>query len=187
MLLAIPGLGAGAILTLSSRKISNDAALPMIMVAIPASFYLLLWIKGESLDSARESGWVGAVAPPVPVSDLFGLIDFSLVKWSLCGKILSTWCGMVRFFCCCKFDFRVEIQIRMANSLLFENKHFLNFHNNLQWQKWNIRYLWCPSPRAWTLQQFQSTWERRWIRITNWRLWAFVTVRYTFTEIPEQI
>ncbi|CAB9521784.1 solute carrier family 26 [Seminavis robusta] len=95
LLLAIPGLGAGLILTLASRKISNDAALPLIMVAIPASFYVLLWITGESLESAREAGWVGQVAPPVPVSDLFKLIDLELVHWSLATEILPTWCGMV--------------------------------------------------------------------------------------------
>ena len=95
ILLAIPGLVAGLILTLSSRKISNDAALPLIMVAIPALFYLILFLTGETMDSAREAGWVGEVAPPVPVSDLLGLVDFGLVKWSMWTKIFSTWCGMV--------------------------------------------------------------------------------------------
>ena len=47
------------------------------------------------MDSAREEGWVGEVAPPVPVSDLLGLINFKLVKWSICTKIFSTWLGMV--------------------------------------------------------------------------------------------
>ena len=50
LLLAIPGLGAGLILTLASRNISNDAALPLIMVAIPAMFYVLLWVTGASLE-----------------------------------------------------------------------------------------------------------------------------------------
>lgn len=95
LLLALPGLGAGLILTLASRNISNDAALPLIMVAIPAAFYLLLWVLGESMENAREGGWVGEVAPPVPVSELLNLVDFSLVKWSLCTKILPTWVGMV--------------------------------------------------------------------------------------------
>lgn len=95
LLLAAPGLGAGLILTLSSRNISNDAALPLIMVAIPAAFYLILFITGQTLEDARETGWVGQVAPPVPVSDLFGLVDFGLVKWSVWTEIFSTWCGML--------------------------------------------------------------------------------------------
>lgn len=35
------------------------------------------------------------VSPPVPVVDLFGLVDFSLVRWDLIGMILPTWLGMV--------------------------------------------------------------------------------------------
>lgn len=95
LILAIPGLAAGLILTLVSRKISNDAALPLIMVAIPASFYALLYVRGESLENAREEGWVGQVAPSVPVSDLIKLVDFSLIQWSCWTHVFSTWCGMV--------------------------------------------------------------------------------------------
>lgn len=95
LMLAAPGLGAGLILTLASRKISNDAALPLIMVSIPASFYALLYFKGESLETAREEGWVGQVAPSVPVSDLIKLIDFSLIQWGCWVKIVTTWIGMV--------------------------------------------------------------------------------------------
>jgi sulfate permease, SulP family len=95
LLLAIPGLVAGLILTLASRKISHDAALPLIMVSIPASFYLLLWVTGESMEDAREGGWVGQVAPPVPVSELLKLVNFKLVHWGLWTEIFSTWVGMV--------------------------------------------------------------------------------------------
>ena len=35
------------------------------------------------------------VAPPVPVSDLFTLVDYSLVRWDLIRAILPTWMGMV--------------------------------------------------------------------------------------------
>ena len=35
------------------------------------------------------------VSPPVPVADLFRLVDFSLVRWDLVGLILPTWLGMV--------------------------------------------------------------------------------------------
>lgn len=95
LLLALPGLVAGVILTLASRKITNDAALPLIMVAIPVSFYVLLYITGENLETAREKGWVGQVAPPVAVSELIGLVNFSLIQWGLWVKIFATWCGMV--------------------------------------------------------------------------------------------
>eukprot|EP00980_Cylindrotheca_fusiformis_P030448 scaffold24824_cov147-Cylindrotheca_fusiformis.AAC.2 len=95
LLLATTGLVAGLVLTLTSRLATNSAALPLIMVAIPASFYLILFMAGLSLDDARDSGWVGAEAPSVPVRDLFGLVDFGQVRWDLIGSVLPTWVGMV--------------------------------------------------------------------------------------------
>lgn len=35
------------------------------------------------------------VSPPVPVNDLFGLVDFSLVRWDLVNHVIPTWLGMV--------------------------------------------------------------------------------------------
>lgn len=95
LLLAVPGLAAGLVLTWVSRTAKNDATLPVLMVAIPALFYVVIYATGAGLDGAREGGWVGEIAPPVPVSDLFTLVDFSLVRWDLAGDILWTWVGMV--------------------------------------------------------------------------------------------
>ena len=95
ILLAIPGLLAGLILTLVSRKATNSGVLPLVMVTIPALFYLLIWQSGSSLEDAREQGWVGPVAPSVPVSDLFALVDFRQVRWDLMADIWPTWVGMI--------------------------------------------------------------------------------------------
>ena len=81
--------------TFISRKISNDSALPIAMAGVPILFYIIIWVTGLGLDGAREAGWVGQEAPSVPVSELFGLVDFSLVQWGLVGEILFTWVGMV--------------------------------------------------------------------------------------------
>lgn len=99
LLLAIPGLVAGLCMTLVSRKVENDAALPLFMVLIPSIFYIIIFAAGIGMDGAREGGWVGEVAPPVPISDLFKLVDFSQVQWSLVCDILPTWIGMVRQWC----------------------------------------------------------------------------------------
>ena len=85
----------GAILTLTSRLVHHSGALPFVMVAVPAMFYLILFLTDTSLDTVREEGWVGEVAPSVPVGDLFHLVDFSQVRWDLIGHILPTWVGMV--------------------------------------------------------------------------------------------
>ena len=95
LILGLPGLFVGLILTLTSRLATNSVALPMLMVVVPALFYMCLFFTGTSLDEVREEGWVGPVAPSVPVSDLFTLVDFQLVEWSLVTEILSTWFGMV--------------------------------------------------------------------------------------------
>lgn len=95
LLLAAPGLLSAGLLTIISRKANNDAILPITMVIIPATFYAILLIFGISLEDAREDGWVGEVAPPVPVQELLTLIDFNLVQWRLVGKCIGTWVGMV--------------------------------------------------------------------------------------------
>ena len=95
LLLAVPGLLAGLVLTLVSRLSTNDVVLPLVMVAIPALFYIIIYWTGAGLEGAREQDWVGDVAPPVPVTDLFGLVDFGKVRWDLIGEIGWTWVGMV--------------------------------------------------------------------------------------------
>lgn len=93
--LALPGLLAGFVLTATSRLATNSGALPLVMVAIPALFYLIVFSAGFSLDELRSTGWVGEEAPSVPVGDLFNLVDFGLVRWDLAAEILPTWVGMV--------------------------------------------------------------------------------------------
>ncbi|KAL7568286.1 hypothetical protein ACA910_022623 [Epithemia clementina (nom. ined.)] len=116
-LLALPALLTGVVLTLASRYSShggggNAGTLPLCMIAIPTLFYVVMYLHfqfftdhddGEDdndeshdfLQVAREHGWVGPVAPPTPVSDLWDLVEWDLVEWKLVGKILWTWVGMV--------------------------------------------------------------------------------------------
>jgi len=64
LLLAIPGLVSGMLMTIVSRKVESDAALPLLMVLIPAVFYGIIYAAGIGLDGAREGQWVGQVSPP---------------------------------------------------------------------------------------------------------------------------
>lgn len=95
LLLAGPGLLAGLVLTLTSRVATNSGVLPLVMVSIPALFYILLFGCGSTLEDARDMGWVGETSPPVPISDLIKLIDFRQVRWDLILQIIPTWVGMV--------------------------------------------------------------------------------------------
>lgn len=95
LILAVPGLLTGVVLTLTSRFATSSATLPLVMTSIPILFYLVFWLLGISLQEARESGWVGQSSPSVPVSDLVQIIDFSKVRWDLVVDIIPTWFGMV--------------------------------------------------------------------------------------------
>ena len=59
LLLATPALLSGLVLTWLSRNSTNDAALPLVMILIPALFYVIIWLSGAGLDGARDTGWVG--------------------------------------------------------------------------------------------------------------------------------
>ena len=93
--LAIPGLVTGLVLALTSRLATSSGTLPLVMVAIPALFYAIIFVCGISLEEARGSGWVGDRSPSVPMSDLVHIIDFSGVRWDLIFEIIPTWFGMV--------------------------------------------------------------------------------------------
>jgi len=78
-----------------SRKCSNDAILPISMVAIPLAFFIVMFISGYTINDARDGGWVGKSSPSVPASDLLLLVDFHKVRWDLSKDLISTWAGMV--------------------------------------------------------------------------------------------
>jgi len=95
LILAAPGVACGLALTLVSRNIENNVALPLAMVVVPCAFYCILWVLGLELADARKYGWIGEVTEPVPVTDLFNLVDLSKVHWNLVAPCFSTWIGMV--------------------------------------------------------------------------------------------
>jgi len=59
LMLAVPGLVAGLVMTWVSRNAKNEMALPLVMIAIPALFYVYIFATGIGLDGAREGKWVG--------------------------------------------------------------------------------------------------------------------------------
>ena len=65
--LAAPGILAGIFLTVVSRRCSDEAVLPLSMVAIPALFYVVMFFSGMTIEEAREEGWVGEVSASLPL------------------------------------------------------------------------------------------------------------------------
>ena len=95
MVLFLPGLACGVVLTVVSRFVKSDAALPAAMVAIPASFYLLMLFEGWNLDDVRKGGWVGEESPPVLIKSMLHLVNFNKVRWGMVTECVGTWLGMV--------------------------------------------------------------------------------------------
>ena len=93
LLLAIPGIISGIALTAVARRCQDEAMLPISMVVIPVLFYIVLFAGGWSIADAREGGWVGETSPPVPVTDLFQLIDIGKVRWELFKELIPIWMG----------------------------------------------------------------------------------------------
>jgi MFS superfamily sulfate permease-like transporter len=150
LLLAIPALLTGLLLTWLSRNASNDATLPVVMVAIPCLFYFVIAVTGSGLDGARDAGWVGETAPPVPISDLFSLVDMSLVQWSLIADILPTWIGMV-------------LVVSFASCLDVVSGFCLSFEVPMS----PYTPLFTYSLRCSLRLQFQWTWGKRWTQIKS--------------------
>ena len=123
-MLCFPGLLAGLLLCVVSRKATHEAALPACMLALPLAFYLALFAGGWSLSDARAFGWVGPLAPASPDSPppsssssadssssgstsdggsdssgsviaLVSAIDFNAVDWGVVPQQLPVFCSMV--------------------------------------------------------------------------------------------
>ena len=59
LVLALPTLIAGVILTYITRNVKNDVALPCAMIVIPGLFYVIIFASGIGMDGARAGGWMG--------------------------------------------------------------------------------------------------------------------------------
>ena len=99
LMLMAPGLVAGVVMTVVSRRSDADVTLPAVMIMIPALFYVCVMIfygfGSVGLVEARDAGWVGDVSDPVPISSLLDLVDWNRVRWDVIPLVLPTWAGMV--------------------------------------------------------------------------------------------
>ena len=102
LLLAVPGLAAGWVLTYLSRHPRSEKLLPLAMIGMPALFYAAVFlgfggggVGSFGLAEVREGGWVGPTMDPVPAGDLLRLINLDLVRWDLIPLCFETWVGMV--------------------------------------------------------------------------------------------
>jgi len=96
VILCIPGLLAGLLLCIVSRKAEGETTLPAVMMGIPLLFYVCVSVGGWTLDDARDFGWVGPNSPhPGSIGGLIDLIDFNAVDWSLFPQQIPVFFSMV--------------------------------------------------------------------------------------------
>jgi hypothetical protein len=62
LVLALPALIAGVILTYITRNVKHDVALPCAMIVIPGLFYVIIFVSGIGMDGARAGGWMGGTS-----------------------------------------------------------------------------------------------------------------------------
>jgi MFS superfamily sulfate permease-like transporter len=105
---SIPGVLTGGMLTYVARKCKHFAALPAAIAIIPISFYLVVFLSGHDLASAREFGWLGKLTQPADCVSVFKLYSISDVHWDVMPHQVPIWFAMtivVAFSSCLDVSF----------------------------------------------------------------------------------
>lgn len=101
VVLVLPGILAGAAFSAVARSFKHFLALPLAMVCVPLVFYGGLYLGGETMDGAREFGWLGASNVPASWQSSLGLYQVwppsSLggIEWWVLPYQLPTLLGMI--------------------------------------------------------------------------------------------
>jgi SulP family sulfate permease len=63
VVLFLPGLVLGCAIYLVLITFRSPLVLPVCLVASLLGFYTVLWLSGQSLQDARDAGWIGQLQP----------------------------------------------------------------------------------------------------------------------------
>eukprot|EP00752_Nemacystus_decipiens_P005603 g5071.t1 len=94
-LLCVPCLVIGVLWSWVSRRYQHFSVLPISMLAVPALFFVVLWLSGQSMQTARDYGLIGPITQPAELSWSFSLFRFGLVHWSVLPALTPVWIGMI--------------------------------------------------------------------------------------------
>ncbi|KAG1689057.1 hypothetical protein DVH05_002825 [Phytophthora capsici] len=83
LMLLAPGLIGGILLAALTSRFRHFAVFPTCILVLPASFFLVVWISGYSLDDARAAGFLEDDGAGVPVLDVYALFKFGHIHWGV--------------------------------------------------------------------------------------------------------
>jgi len=94
--LLLPAIGTTTALIIVSKKAKgNPFVFPLCLILMPAIFFLVLKLAGNSLDDAREYGWICQKTPVPEFVDVVKLFNFEKVDWGAAfPSVLPTFFAM---------------------------------------------------------------------------------------------
>ena len=97
MVLLLPGVLLGFLLTYLVLKIRHFSVLPICLIIIPCIFYLILAISGSSLNNARgafEHGWLANSTDSAYFWEVWEHYDVTIVYWKAIPPQIPSWLTM---------------------------------------------------------------------------------------------
>lgn len=126
IILMTPGLLVGVVMLVVSRRVRHFLALPVLLLAIPALFFVVVYAAGYTLDDARSAydgrGWVGEASKASDFRRTWDGFKFSRVHWHVVPSVLPTWLAMyfvVAFSSCLDV---AAIQMELGRPLDFNHE-----------------------------------------------------------------
>jgi len=101
VVLVLPGILAGVGLSAVARSFKHFLALPLAMVCVPLVFYGVLYLGGETMDGARDFGWLGPSNVPaswqssLALYQVWPLSSLGGIEWWVLPYQLPTLLGMI--------------------------------------------------------------------------------------------
>lgn len=101
VVLVLPGILAGVGLSAVARSFKHFLALPLAMVCVPLVFYGVLYLGGETMDGARDFGWLGPSNVPaswqssLALYHVWPLSSLGGIEWWVLPYQLPTLLGMI--------------------------------------------------------------------------------------------
>ena len=101
VVLVLPGILAGVGLSAVARSFKHFLALPLAMVCVPLVFYGVLYLGGETMDGARDFGWLGPSNVPaswhssLALYQVWPLSSLGGIEWWVLPYQFPTLLGMI--------------------------------------------------------------------------------------------